>query len=459
MLALGLYTGQLVLPLLLGTVLATVATLAWRQAPLRPAGRLFAAVAYIAMISLLLFQTAGLAWQIDMHMYYFAALAILAVYCDWRVVFVAAAATAVHHLVLNFAYPIAVFAEGGDLLRVLLHAAIVILETAALVWLTASMEAAANSQDANLAAANAAAAEADRLRAAQSSQSAIAEQAKRDAMAALADTFEGRVGGIVGSVSDSASQFEVSARRMAATSADTTRQAAAVAAASEEASTNVQTVAAGAEELASSIQEISRQVNESTRITGQAVTDVESTGKTVEALAQAAQKIGDVVKLIADIASQTNLLALNATIEAARAGDAGKGFAVVASEVKNLAAQTAKATGEIGAQISEIQDATGASVAAMRGIGATIEKMNAIAAAIASAVEQQGAATQEIARNVQQAAAGTDQVSANIVGVTKSADATGSAAGELEAAAGALEKRSNELRQSVAAFLASVRAA
>ena len=296
------------------------------------------------------------------------------------------------------------------------------------------------------------------LAAEQEAAKAKAEADKKAAMMALADGFEAKVGVVVASVSESATQLQAQSAAMAAIAEETSRQATAVAAASEQASTNVQTVAAGAEELSSSIQEISRQVSESTRVTAQAVGDVESTGKTVEALAQSAQKIGDVVKLIADIASQTNLLALNATIEAARAGDAGKGFAVVASEVKNLASQTAKATDEIGSQISEIQGATQASVQAMRGIGQTIGKMNEISAAIAAAVEEQGAATQEIARNIQQASAGTNEVSSNIGGVTKAAGETGKAAGSVQTASRSLGEQAGGLRVSVGDFLRQVRA-
>jgi methyl-accepting chemotaxis protein len=172
-----------------------------------------------------------------------------------------------------------------------------------------------------------------------------------------------------------------------------------------------------------------------------------------------AQKIGDIVKLINDIASQTNLLALNATIEAARAGEAGKGFAVVASEVKSLATQKSKATEDIAAQISGIQGATQKSVTAIAAIGKTIGEISQIATTIASAVEQQGAATQEIARNVQQAAAGTQEVSSNVAGVTEAATATGEAAGAVERAAGELSAQSQQLRERVDAFLSQVRAA
>ena len=208
----------------------------------------------------------------------------------------------------------------------------------------------------------------------------------------------------------------------------------------------MQTVAAASEELASSISEIGRQVVESVSIATQAVNEAERTNVQIKGLAAAAQKIGDVVKLISDIAGQTNLLALNATIEAARAGDAGKGFAVVASEVKSLATQTAKATEEITAKIAEMQAATDSSVTAIGSIGETIMRINAIATTIASAVEQQGAATTEIANNAQQVSHGTREVSSNIVNVTQAASETGSASAQVLSSATALAKQSETLR-------------
>ncbi len=185
--------------------------------------------------------------------------------------------------------------------------------------------------------------------------------------------------------------------------------------------------------------------------------DARRTDGTVQALASAAQKIGNVVSLISDIAGQTNLLALNATIEAARAGEAGKGFAVVASEVKSLASQTARATEEISAQIGQMQHVTRDAVAAIQGIGATIAEVNQIASTIASAVEEQSAATQEIARNVQQAAEGTQAVTANIAQVQDATTTTGAAASQVLGAAGELARHSGGLRQEVDGFLAGVK--
>lgn len=272
-------------------------------------------------------------------------------------------------------------------------------------------------------------------------------------------SFQDKVGGILGTLASASTEMQHTAESMSATAEETARQSTAVSAASEQATVSVQTVASASEELAASVHEIGRQVEQSTRIAGDAVQQVEETHVTVRGLAEAAQKIGDVVQLINDIASQTNLLALNATIEAARAGEAGKGFAVVASEVKNLATQTARATEDIGAQISGIQQATSGAVKAIDGIGGVIMQVSEIASAIAGAVEEQAAATQEISQNVQQAAAGTSEVSANISGVAQAAADTGAASSQVLATAGELARQSEVLRGEVDAFLSSVRSA
>lgn len=271
--------------------------------------------------------------------------------------------------------------------------------------------------------------------------------------------FEVAIGEIVQTVSSASTELEASAGTLTSTASRTQEITTTVAAASEEASANVQSVASATEEMASSITEISRQVQESSRIASEAVDQARKTNENVGELSQAAARIGAVVELINTIAGQTNLLALNATIEAARAGEAGRGFAVVAAEVKALAEQTAKATGEISQHIAGIQGATDLSVNAIREIGQTIGRMSEIASTIAAAVEEQGAATQEISRNVQQAAGGTQQVSANITDVERGASETGSASAQVLSAASSLARDSDRLKNEVAQFLQSVRAA
>jgi methyl-accepting chemotaxis protein len=275
----------------------------------------------------------------------------------------------------------------------------------------------------------------------------------------LADGFSATVGAIVDTVSSASTELEASAGTLTGTAEQTQARSGAVAAAAEQASANVQSVASAAEEMTSSVHEISRQVQESSKIASAAVTQAQETDARINALSQAAGRIGDVVKLITAIAEQTNLLALNATIEAARAGEAGRGFAVVASEVKQLASQTAKATEEISVQIAGMQTATQESVAAIKQIGDTIGQISEISAAIAAAVEEQGAATSEIARNVGEAAKGTAQVASNIVEVNSGAGETGAASTEVLAAARSLSGESNRLKLEVDKFLVTVRAA
>ncbi|HYD29836.1 MAG TPA: methyl-accepting chemotaxis protein [Azospirillaceae bacterium] len=295
------------------------------------------------------------------------------------------------------------------------------------------------------------------MEAAQERQRQKSEEDKHKALLVMADEFECGVRSVVDGVSAMAGQMRHDAESLSANAAQTSQQATAVATASEEASLNVQTVATSAEELSSSVNEIERQISESRRIADAAVQEAGRTNQTVGTLADAAQKIGDVINLINNIAGQTNLLALNATIEAARAGEAGKGFAVVASEVKSLANQTAKATEDIQNQIQQIQGITQTVVSAIGAIGGTIDRMNEITTVVAAAVGQQSAATMEISRNVQQAATGTEEVSRNIQGVTQAAGATGSLAGMALETANGLSQQAERLRHQVDGFLARVR--
>ena len=298
-----------------------------------------------------------------------------------------------------------------------------------------------------------------RLEEEQAASEKRAVETRKAEMRKLADSFQSAVGTIVEAVSSASSQLEGAATSLTSTAETTQQRSGMVAAASEQTSVNVQGVAAASEQLASTVTEIGRQVQESSNIAAQAVHQAAKTNDQVTQLSETANRIGNVVGLINTIASQTNLLALNATIEAARAGDAGKGFAVVAQEVKALAAQTAKATNEIAAQISGMQTATDEAVAAIQEITTTIAKMSEISGAIAAAVEEQSATTQEISRNVMEAAKGTSEVAMSITDVSQGASDTGTASAQVLSSARQLSSDSRSLREQVDSFLRTVRAA
>ena len=272
-------------------------------------------------------------------------------------------------------------------------------------------------------------------------------------------SFDDTVQAVIVSMSTSTGQLDTSASDVRKLVDESTDQTAAVASAAETATTNLETIAAATEELTASVSEIAAQVQASAAEARQGVEKAAQTNATVEMLDRAANRIGEVVKMITAIASQTNLLALNATIEAARAGEAGRGFAVVAGEVKNLAAQTASATDDITRQIGEIQAATGESVEAIRAISHNISGIDEKMAAIAAAVEQQRAATTEISRNFQQAAQGTRAVTDTIGSVAALNRQTGNAGAAMVASVRRMSDDADRFRVAVEGFLGTVRRA
>jgi methyl-accepting chemotaxis protein len=294
---------------------------------------------------------------------------------------------------------------------------------------------------------------------AEAERAALAQQQQRRTMVEQAITaFRRRVEEHLRTVGEGAMTMRATATTLFANSGETSKSAESAVAASNEACTNVETAAIAADELTGSISEIGHQLSRTTDIVRAAVTEAQGTNEQIAALAQAAQKIGDVIKLIRTIAGQTNLLALNATIEAARAGEAGKGFAVVAAEVKSLAVQTAKATEDISQLIMAVQGATSGAVAAIGRIAARMREIDSCATAVSSAVEEQSTATGEISQNVASAAGGAKTVVSVLTEVAGAATDTRQSAQSVLAASQAVEAAAAELRREVEGFLASVAA-
>jgi len=415
--------------------------------------------AIVSMPMLLVYALQGHVWQVDGHMYFFAALAMTAAFAYWPAVFLSAGLIAVHHLLLNFTLPLLVFPEGANFMRVVFHAVIVVLQTGVMVALCYQIENTMQRSDAQNMELKRANDAREQAHAEKEAAEARAAHERQRMMESLAASFEAAIGNAVSTLSDRAQTLRQSAQQLSDMSSHSRKTSEGMNSASEQASNNVETVAAAAEELSSTVSEVSRQVSDSAAFARTAVERAEQTRKQVGGLVNASVRIGDVVQLINEIAAQTNLLALNATIEAARAGEAGKGFAVVAGEVKSLASQTAKATEDISQQVGSIQSATQEVEKAIGEIADTIEQMNKIASTIATAVEEQQAATQEIARSVQSAAEGTRSVSNNMHEVRRTSEQTEGAATGLNTIAETISQSTGSLRDEVSRFLSRVRAA
>ncbi len=293
----------------------------------------------------------------------------------------------------------------------------------------------------------------------QASQREENERQRKHTMSELAEQLERTVMGVAATLTEATGKMRTESDLMSGIAAETTKEANAANSSTNEATNNIQIVAAASEELLASIEEISRQAGISSDATENAVQHASNTATTVNDLAKSADRIGDVVALINDIASQTNLLALNATIEAARAGEAGRGFAVVANEVKALATQTAKATEEISSQINAMRDVTSQTVLAANMIVEALQKVSDVSTIVRDAVHQQNSATREISSNIQEAATGTQQAAVNVDSVTRKVAETGDSVSRVTSLGEILFKQSEMLKETVGRVVENLRAA
>jgi methyl-accepting chemotaxis protein len=416
------------------------------------------AIALVGQTSLLVLAFEGHPWQVEMHFYYFAVLAMLSGFCDWRVLALGAGLVAVHHASLNFILPAALYPSGGNILRVAVHAVIVVIEVAMLVFIGEAIRRAfAMAEEARNTAEKAVAELKD---VGDRREQDLATSNKRvAAVGQLLENFKAEMAASINVLNDSADKLERSADGLGVTADRTRVQMTTALSASTETTAQVMTVANTGKELAKTISEISGTVARSSRLTNDSVGLARAANQTISELTTAANEIGDMTGLISRIAAQTNLLALNATIEAARAGAAGKGFAIVAQEVKVLAAETAKATDDIAKKTAGIQGTTERSAAAIEAIVGMIGELDVYSARIAGAIEQQASATREIAQNVDAAAIGVGEVGASMSDIAAMADQTARATTDFRHAAVELAAQTNAIRARIMGFADDIRAA
>lgn len=421
------------------------------------ATRITLAAALMVQVMLLLNAFAGQAYLADMHMVFFAALGLIAGLCCWPSVLISTLVVAVHHLVMNFLFPAAVFAGGPDLMRVLVHAAILAAEAAALLGLTYSLTGAFAQGDEALRAAETERHNADAL-----SQSASEAQKASDSRRTALDEAITRFGKTIEDTmlkaQGEARNMQISANELNGIASRSSSHVDLASSSAVQASQNISSVADAVSELSKSVSEIAHQVQNTSESLGAVRVAGVETLSIMDKLKASSDKIGDVITLIQAIASQTNLLALNATIEAARAGEAGRGFAVVASEVKSLAAQTGKATDEIRNQIQSLQEAAGESALAINAIVGRVQEVDQFMTSIAAAIEEQDSTTRSIAAAMSDTISASSGADDSIRTVKEQTEQVEQVAGKLISAAQEVSSASGIVQREVTDFIAVARA-
>jgi methyl-accepting chemotaxis protein len=450
--------GDGLMPAISALMLALAALIAYRSVGATLLAQSAIAIALIGQVSILVAVFSGHPWQPDMHMYYFAVLALLAGFCDWRPIILGAAITGAHHLVLQFVLPAAVFYQGGNLVRVLLHAVIVVIETAFLAVIAVMTARIFAQTEANLRSAEEVA---ERERLAGERERALADdaEARAERLRTMVEHFRDEMDGAMAVLDKASEAMQVDARGLTGASDRARQQIALVSRSSTEVTTAIEQTAAASQELASSIAEIGRNVTQTADSSQSAAKLARTASTEIEALARTGESVGAVVEIIRGIAAQTSMLALNATIEAARAGSMGKGFAVVASEVKTLSAQTASATAEVARSIEAIQTASQRSLKSIREIVEAIGEVETVSVAIAYAVGEQDRATAEIAKEVQVSSDGASRSAQTLQSFEAVTERTYAAAGSLQSSSSDLATQAQRIRREVAEFCERVAAA
>ncbi|MFY9293417.1 MAG: methyl-accepting chemotaxis protein [Methylorubrum rhodinum] len=417
--------------------------------------RHLSAAVLMMLVGLLVLVSSDTHLQIDTHMVFFAALAVVAGWCCWSSILVAAGVVAVHHLALNVLYPAAVFPNGAEYLRVVLHAVVLVTEAAALVLAARQLAKALSSAEA----ATRQAAEsvlAQRRAEAAASQDRNLEAHRQRRLGEVVAEFRDALVEIEHKVEYETGGMRETALALSGVAEHSSRQAATSETTASHTARNVLSVSAGAEELSASISDIAGQTERARGLIAHMTEIARTTSGEVEQLAVVAERIGAVMDLIKSVADQTNLLALNATIEAARAGAAGRGFAVVASEVKALSGQTMKAADEIVFQVEAIQASTRRTVGSVQAMASATQEVNALTTSIAVSVDQQRAATQEISRTVAQVAHGSSEAHAGAVSVSRATRETQRHADTALSASESLKAVAADLARSVTQFVQRV---